>query len=289
MKLPISVIILTYNEEANIEYCLESIKDIAEDIFIVDSFSTDKTLEICKKYTNEIYQNPFETQAKQFNWALDNLQINTEWIMRLDADERVSEELKEELSNKLANLPSDITGLYIKRKTYFMDKFIKHGGCYPTWLLRLWRKGKACSEEQILNEHIILFEGKPAYLINHIVDWNQKDLSFWIDKHNKYATRFAQEIISIRDGSIRDFTSIPVKLISSQEQQKRWIKNNIYVYLPLFLRSFLYFIYRYFIKLGFLDGIEGLIFHFLQGFWYHFLVDVKIYEYQKKLKEGKCI
>ncbi len=285
MKLPISVIILTYNEEKNIEHCLQSIKDLAEDIHIVDSFSTDKTLEIAKHYTKNIYQNPFETQAKQLSWALSNIQISTEWIMRLDADEIVTKELQEELKSKLTSFPHEITGLYFKRKVYFMDKFIKHGGYYPTWLLRIWRKGKAICEEQILNEHMILLEGKSYYLDNDIIDWNKKGLDFWVEKHNQFATRYACEILSIEDGTIKKQPSIAPEIIGSQEKQKRWLKQNFYVFLPPFLRSFLYFIYRYFFKLGILDGIEGLIFHFLQAFWYHFLVDAKVYEYRKQLKK----
>ncbi|MBI3591470.1 MAG: glycosyltransferase family 2 protein [Candidatus Melainabacteria bacterium] len=283
--MPITIIILTYNEEKNIEACLNSVCSFAKEIFIVDSYSTDKTLEIAKRYTNNIYQHSFETQARQFNWALDNLQINTEWVMRLDADERVTQELANELCEKLLSFSSDITGLYFKRKVYFMDRFIKHGGYYPTWLLRIWRKGKARSEEQILNEHIILLEGKSAYLRYDIIDWNQKGLSFWTEKHNNYSARFASELIAIKDSSIKELSSINVSLFGSQEERKRWLKQNLYVSLPLFIRTFIYFIYRYFFRLGFLDGKEGLIFHFLQGFWYPFLVDAKICEYEKQLRK----
>ena len=278
MSLPISVIILTYNEEKNIEACLKSVSDFAQDIFIIDSFSTDKTLEIARGYTNNIIQHSFETQAKQFNWALDNVEINTDWVMRLDADERVSEELAKELNDKLHNFSKDITGLYIKRRVYFMDHFIRHGGYYPTWLLRIWRTGKARSEEQILNEHIILLEGKTANLKHDIIDWNKKGLGFWIDKHNSFAERFAKEIIAIKDGSIKDVTLIDASIFGTQEERKRWLKQNLYVHLPMFVRCLLYFVYRYFLRLGFLDGLQGLIFHFLHGFWYLFLVDAKIYE-----------
>ena len=287
MKPPISVIILTYNEEKNIQACLESIHDFVEEIFIVDSSSTDKTLEIAKHYTKNIYQHPFETQGKKFNWALDNLPISTDWIMRLDADERVSGELREELYHRLSNLPPQITGLYVKRKVYFMDRFIKHGGYYPIWLLRLWRKDKGRCEELQLTDHIILSEGKTAHLKNDIIDWNKKGLSFWVDKHNGFATRYANELISTQDGSIKELTSINSSLFGSQEKRTRWLRQNFYIRLPLFARCLFYFIYRFFLRFGFLDGKEGLIFHFLQGFWYHFLADAKIYEYQKMIKEDK--
>ena len=282
-KVPISVIILTYNEEKNIEECLKSLQGWAGEIFVVDSGSSDKTLEIAKKYTNKIYQHPFETQAKQFNWALDNLPIITRWIMRLDADEMVTSELANEICGILPGLPPDITGLYVKRRVYFMGKWIKHGGYYPIWLLRIWRKGKAKIEERFMDEHVVLFEGKTAQLRNDIEEKNKKDLTSWIEKHNSYATREAKDMIDIEQRvSIVD--NVEPSFFGSQEQRKRWIKENIYSKMPFFIRPFLYFIYRYFFRVGFIDGKEGLIFHFLQGFWYRFLVDAKIYEYRKRAR-----
>lgn len=277
VKLPISVIILTYNEEKNIEECLKSVYDWVDEIFIVDSYSTDGTLEIAKKYTDKIYQHPFENYAKQFNWALKNLPLKNEWIMRLDADERVTPELKEELLKKLPELQEDITGLYVKRRVYFMGRWIKHGGYYPTWLLRIWRKGKGYCEERWMDEHIKITEGKVFFLDNDIVDDNKKDLHWWIGKHNSYATREAIDILNLRFNFLK-YDNIKPAFFGTQEQRKRWLKEKLYARMPLFIRPFLYFIYRYFIKFGFLDGKEGLIFHFLQGFWYRFLVDAFIYE-----------
>ncbi len=285
-KLPISVIILTYNEEKNIEDCLKSVYGWVDEIFIVDSYSTDKTLEIASKYTDKIYQHPFENQAKQFNWALEDLPIQTEWIMRLDADERATPELKEELLKKLPNLDKSITGLYIKRRVYFLGKWIKHGGYYPTWLLRVWKMGKGYCEERWMDEHIKVTEGEVLFLNNDIIDDNKKDLHWWIEKHNSYATREAIDILNLRYKFL-DYDTVPAKLFGSQEQRKRWLKEKIYANLPLFVRPFLYFIYRYFLRLGFLDGKEGLIWHFLQGFWYRFLVDAKIYEIERNIKRYK--
>lgn len=287
-KLPISVIILTYNEEKNIEECLKSIEGWVEYIFIVDSYSDDLTLEIATKYTDKIFQHSFENQAKQLNWALDNLPIKTDWILRMDADEKVMPALRDELKDKLNTLDGDITGLYIKRRVYFMGKWIKHGGYYPTWLLRIWRRDKSYCEERWMDEHMKVVEGKVSFLDGDIIDENKKDLHWWIGKHNSYATREAIDILNLKYGFLDYNTTIPPKLLGSQEQRKRWIKEKIYANLPLFVRPFLYFIYRYIIKLGFLDGGEGLIWHFLQGFWYRFLVDAKIYEIQKRARsEGK--
>ncbi len=289
MPLDITAIVLTYNEEKNIEECLKSIHGWVKDIFIVDSYSTDKTLEIAKKYTDKIYQHPFENHARQFNWALANLPISTEWVMRLDADERVSTELKEELIKGKLDFPKEIGGLYVKRKVFFMEKWIKHGGYYPIWLLRIWRNGKGKCEERWMDEHIKLTEGECLFLKNDIIDENNKGLHWWINKHNSYATRETIDFLNLKYKFL-EFDTVNGKLSGTQEERKRWIKEKIYARLPLFVRPFLYFLYRYLIRLGFLDGKAGLIWHFLQGFWYRFLVDAKIYEIEKRArKENRSI
>jgi glycosyltransferase involved in cell wall biosynthesis len=286
MRTPISVVILTYNEEKNIENCLKSIYGWVEEIFIVDSYSTDKTLEIVTKYTDKIYQHPFENHSKQFNWALNTIPITTEWIMRLDADERVTPELRDELLKNLPDLKKELTGLYVKRKVYFMGTWIKHGGYYPTWLLRIWKKGKAHCEDRWMDEHIKIIEGEVLFLKNDIIDENQKNLHWWIGKHNSYATREAVDILNLKY-HLLNYDSVSSNYWGSQEQRKRWIKEKLYANMPLFMRPFFYFFYRYFIKFGFLEGKEGLMWHFLQGFWYRFLVDAKIFEIYKKTGKNK--
>lgn len=279
-KAFISLIILTYNEEVNIEQCLKSVCDWVGEIIIVDSFSTDKTLEMCRTYTDKVYQHPFENQAKQFNWALDNVPIVYEWVMRLDADELVTPELAEEICCILPTLSPDVSGIYLKRRVYFMGRWMKHGSYYPMWFLRLFRKGKGRYEE-ITEEHIVLTEGRTIRLRHDFIDYNRKGLSFWVDKHNHWAigemldTMAAMEEASLPAGTVKP------SFWGSQEQRTRWLKTRVYARAPLLLRAFLYFFYRYFIRLGFLDGKEGLIFHFLQGCWYRFLVDAKIYEARK--------
>ena len=272
MKNSISVIILTYNEELNIEKGLKNLTGWADKIFIVDSYSTDATLEITKKYGVEIVQHAFINQAEQFNWALDNLNIDSEWILRLDADEYLTENLKIEIKNMLAKVQKEVGGFYIKRRVYFMGKWIKHGGYYPTWILRLFRTGKGRSEQREMDEHIILLEGKAENLKNDFVDYNRKDLKFWIDKHNLFSSREAGQILNSNLAGDEKAEKIggPVAF-------RRKLKN-MYLKFPLFLRPLFYFIYRYIFRLGFLDGKEGLIFHFLQGFWYRFLIDAKIFE-----------
>jgi len=269
-KLPITAIILTYNEELNLPQCLKNIEPHVDEIIVVDSYSTDKTKEIAKKHDATVVDHEFKNQAQQFNWAIDNLEINNEWIFRLDADEWVTDELWDELEEKLEKTPENITGYTMKRRVYFMNRWIKHGGYYPAWFLRLFRKGKARYEERAMDEHAYLTEGKSKKLKNDFVDQNHKPLKEWISKHNNFSTRE----VKAREKEAR-------QNIKGQAKRKRKLKTHFYSKLPLFCRAFAYFIYRYIFRLGFLDGKEGLIFHTLQGFWHQFLIDAKIYEKRK--------
>jgi glycosyltransferase involved in cell wall biosynthesis len=275
----LSIIILTKNESLNLPRCLESLRFLNADIFIVDSGSTDQTVKIAENYGCYVCEHPFENQAKQLNWALENLPINSPWIMRLDADECITSELAQELKEVLPQTPETISGYQIKRRVFFMGRWIRHGGYYPTWLLRIWRTGLATCEQRWMDEHIIISEGQTANLVHDIIDENQKGLSFWTDKHNRYAEREVQDLLSQANNS-QDLLLNNSNFI--QATQRRWVKQNLYGKSPLFIRAFIYFLLRYFIGLGFLDGMEGLIFHFLQGFWYRFLVDAKIYEIKRQ-------
>lgn len=279
-RVPISLIVLTYNEEINVEHTLESVKDWIGEVIILDSYSTDKTLDFCRKYTDKIYQHPFENQAKQFNWALDHVPIAYDWVMRLDADEMVTSELAAEICQALPMLSEDVTGIYLKRRVYFMGRWIKHGDYYPMWFLRLFRKGYGRYEE-ITEEHIVLSKGRAVRLKNDFIDYNRKGLTFWTDKHNHWSIGEMADTMSLMGHGQLPLSTVKPSLFGSQERRRRWLKRNLYAKFPLFLRAFFYFGYRYVLRFGFLDGKEGLIFHFLQGCWYRFLVDAKIYEARK--------
>lgn len=279
-KLPITAIVLTFNEEKNIENCLKSIHDFVHEIFIVDSYSTDSTVEIVKRYTNKIIQHPFENYSKQRNWALENLPINYEWILNLDADHRVTKELKVELQSIFSNKISDeLKGFMASRRTIFLGKWIKNGGHYPAYHSVLFRKGYGMCEDRLYDQHFVV-NGKTVVLKGDIEDIVTDSLTKFVERHNHWATLEAEEIIK-EDQKQQD--TIKPSLLGNPIQRRRFYRK-VFNLSPLFLRSFLYFIYRYFLRFGFLDGKEGLIFHFLQGFWFRFLIDAKIYELKATYK-----
>lgn len=277
----LSILILTHNEEKNIQKCIKSILPLTDRIFVVDSNSNDKTVEICEQFGATVATHDWKTYADQFNWGLDSFDFQTGWIMRMDADEELTPELVISLREFLSDPPDYVTGVYVRRRVYFMGRWIKHGGYYPTWLLRVFRAGVGRCEALWMDEHIVLSEGKSINMAKDIIDKNNKDLTFWTDKHNKYASREVLDIVQNRHSSSNDDV-LDSELTGSQASGKRWMKEKVYSRIPLFVRPFIYFIYRYVIRLGFLDGKEGLIFHLLQGFWYRFLVDAKLFEHYRK-------
>lgn len=284
--LNLSVIILTYNEELHIRRCIENILPIAKDIFIIDSFSTDKTLEIAKEYNKvHILQNKWENNyAKQFNWGLENADIKTKWVLRLDADEYLSPELIDELSRTLPNLSDNYTGIVFPLRRVFLGRTIRRG-MPAIKLLRMFQYGKASSEIRMMDEHIQLNEGEAIELKNEFVDDNLNNLSWWTQKHIGYAIREAVDLLDMEYDLTGSAKNDEIIKLNSQAIKKRKRKHS-YSKKPLFWRSFAYFIYRYFFKLGFLEGKEGFLWHFLQGWWYRTLVDAKVYEIKRK-SEGK--
>ncbi|PMO79411.1 glycosyltransferase family 2 protein [Vibrio breoganii] len=285
MKSDLSILILTFNEEKHIKRCIESLLSITNNIFIIDSFSTDATVEIAESLGAKVYQNKWTNYAKQYQWGLDNCPIETEWVMRMDSDEFILPELAVEINSKINDLSNDISGVFIKRRVNFMGRWIKNGGYYPIWLLRIWRYKEGKIEERWMDEHIKLNSGQTIQFDNDLVDDNKNDLTWWTNKHNNYATREAVDILNTIYG-FKAYDELEPNLFGTQEQRKRKLKH-FYACMPLFLRPFIYFMWRYFIKLGFLDGKQGLIWHFLQGFWYRFLVDAKINEIYSKAGKNK--
>ncbi len=279
----ISAIVLTHNEERHIERLFRNLNDLGCRAFVVDSFSTDKTTVLAQSLGADVVQHPFVNHALQFQWALNNLPIETEWVMRLDADETLTPELVEEIRQRLPQLPRDVTGVNLKRRHIFLGRWIEHGGRYPLTLLRIWRKGAARIEQRWMDEHMVLLRGRAVTFDHDFSDHNLNDLTFFIDKHNKYATREAIDVLRQRYGLDGGGEALTRESASPQAAAKRWVKERIYNRLPFWLSSLGYFLYRYFIQFGFLDGLEGLVYHFLQGFWYRFLVGAKVLEFDQSL------
>lgn len=279
----LTAIILTFNEEIHIERCLKSALQVASQVFVVDSFSTDRTVAITENLGAQIWQHEFVNQAMQLAWALKSLPIDTEWVMRLDADEVIEPDLAREINERLPVLPDDVVGVNLDRKHIFMDRWVRHGGRYPLRLLRIWRHGHGRIEDRWMDEHIVVWGGRTVTFKGGFSDWNLNDLTFFTDKHNKYATREAIDVLNQRLGLFPRDEALNAKSASWQASAKRWAKEKIYNRLPFTISATLYFLWRYFFQLGFLDGRSGLIYHFLQGWWYRFLVGAKIMELEKSI------
>jgi len=269
MKL--AAIILTKDEERDLPRCLQSVQAIASEVYVVDSGSTDATREIAQRAGARFLSHPFTNHAAQLNWALDNVPSETDWILRIDADERLSPQLQAELAHRLAAAPPDVAGFACPRLTRFLGRAIRWGDTYPVWLVRVWRRGAGRCEDTWMDEHIVL-AGRVERLKGDLIHEIPKSLSEWTRKHDWYADRECKDILSASANS---------QPLTGQPGVRRALKQGVYLKLPLFARAFLYWFYRYFLKLGILDGKEGLIYHFLHAFWYRFLVDAKLLEINK--------
>lgn len=280
-KLDISTIILTWNEEIHIGRCLDRIAPIVKEVFIIDCYSTDNTLGIASVYPEvTILQNKWVDYATQFNWALDNAPIKTKWVLRLDADEYLSEELVEELYQKLPALDNHYTGVVFPLQRFFLGKKITHGIAKGISMLRLFQYGKARCELRQMDEHLELVEGEFFLFENSFADDNLNSISWWVQKHINYAKREAVDLLDIEYNITGSNAHTAQSRIDHQALIKRRKKES-YAKKPVFLRSFLYFLYRYFFKFGFLDGKEGFLWDFMQGWWYRTLVDINVYEAKK--------
>ncbi len=283
MSVDVAVIILTYNEEANLPYALASVVGWARQVFVFDSGSTDRTVEIAKRYGAEVMVHPFENYGKQRNAALERLPIATEWVLFLDADEWMPEALKEEISSRLASNPAE-NGFLVKRRLVWMGRWIKRG-YYPTWILRLARRGFVRCEERGVNEHLIV-DGPVGRLQHDFIHEDRKGLAEWIAKHTRYARREAEELLKRRQ--VQGQREIPVRLFGTQAERKRWLRYHLYERLPPLVRPFFYWGYRYLVRGGFLDGREAFIYHFLQALWFPLLIDAYYLELRRQGSLGSA-
>ena len=277
--IDLTVVILTYNEAHHVRRAIDSVRGIARTILVVDSFSTDGTVKLARDAGARVVQHRFTSHAAQLQWALDHGDIDTAWTMRLDADELIEPDLAATIARELPGLAGDVIGVTLDRKHIFMGRWIRHGGRYPLRLLRIWRTGAARVEQRWMDEHVVVDHGRTVAFKGGFADANLGDLTFFTAKHNGYASREAVEVLAARYGL---FGGIAPPL-NAQARRKRWLKTRVYDRLPLWAGPAGYFLYRYIVQLGFLDGRPGLIYHLLQGFWYRFLVAAKVAEWDTTL------
>lgn len=278
----ITVLILTRNEEVNLPDCLKSIKDFAKRIVIVDSESTDKTEKIAREYGADFYVHPFEYHARQFNWGLDNTDINTKWTLRLDADERLTPALCKELSQLMKDHEyDDVNGFSMEASLFFMGREMKHGGPQKRKLM-LFKTGLGRIEDRKIDEHTILYSGTAIHCKEKFLHYDFKDMSYWINKLNWYASRETQDYFDFINGKETSINANDKNINS-----KRNKKYGIYYKFPKFIRCWLMFIYAYIFQLGFLDGKEGFIYHWTYHRFYRTLVDCKILEQELNPKPIK--
>lgn len=272
MKKLITAIVLTKNEEIHISRCLSHLIKINALVKVVDSFSTDKTIEIAKEYSNvDVYQNSWINYAVQFNWGIENCNIDTPWVMRIDADEYMDEEFCNYILKEIENLPDDVTGIFVKRGNYFLNKSIEYGES-DIYHLKIWRRGKASCENKWMDEHMITKEGRSVIARGRLIDHNLHSVSKFLEKHNSYATREAIDYFERYAPSGRD-----------KENQSSGVSpthnvKNLYYKFPIFIRPLIYYFYIMIFKRGIFGGLEGFIYHTIQKLGYRFVVDLKIYE-----------
>jgi glycosyltransferase involved in cell wall biosynthesis len=270
-KLDLTAIIITLNEEKNINKCIKSINRFVKDIFVLDSGSEDKTLEILRKNKIRYKINKFKSFSHQYNTAIKLANVKTKWAMRIDADEIVDKKFFIKLKMNLENISDEYNGIIINRRYFFRNKEIRHGGVFPHETLRIWKNGFAKCENVLMDEKIICKPRHKKIDIN-IIDNNQKKFLYWKLKHKKYAYLEALKYL-------KKVKNIKKKSIDNISDFKRFY---VYYKFPIFLRPFLLFLYSFFLRFGFLDGFNGLILSIWQNLWFRFLVDINIYNLKKK-------
>ncbi len=286
-KLNLSVIILTGNEEIHIRRALENVCPIAQQVFVIDCLSTDRTVDICGEFENvTVLKHAWPgNQAEQFNWALDNLKIDTDWVLRLDADEYLSDALKEEMKKKLPSMPDDVSTVVLPLGRAFHGRVLKHGIVKGIKMIRLFRNGRVRYEQRLMDEHLQVLSGKTEEFENQFIDDNLISMAAFTTKHNGYSNREVALLLDAEYGlsevSNETDSQYAEEVAAKRKQKAKYAK------MPLYWRSFGYFLYRHFVKLGFLDGRVGFEWDFFQGLWYRMLIDSKVAEARRLCGDDK--
>lgn len=278
-SVPLAVIVLTRNEEENLPHALASVIGWAAEVWVVDSHSTDRTPNLAREAGARMVAHEFAGYAAQRNWALRSLPLGPEWVLFLDADEAVTPELRAELTAVLAEPPAGIAGFQVKRRFVFLGRWLRHGGYYPVWLLRIMRHRLARCEERGVDEHLLV-DGPTARLHCDLLHEDHRPLERWIERHTNYARLKAEDLVRSRAGDM------PARLVTStQAERTRWWYERVYRRAPIGVRAFGYFLYRYVLRGGFLDGREGFIYHALQALWYRLLIDAMVFDARRRRSE----
>jgi glycosyltransferase involved in cell wall biosynthesis len=276
--IPLSVLVTTRDEEANVERCLRSVQGFADQVFVLDSESTDGTVEIAQKYA-EVRTLAYDHSRIIpwiFQWGLDHLPIRNDWVLILEADQALPPALRRELAELFARPSIEADGFYIRRRQIFRGKPLRFGGYGGKVLLKLFRRSRS-GLDPVEQDTRVYVRGPVGRLRAPLEEHNVKEdsIQFYLQKHLRYAEAFAREEFERRRGGI-PWKTAP-RLLGTPDERILWMKSRYYR-MPLYVRPFLYFLYRYFLLLGILDGKTGLVFHFLQAFWFRLIVDVRLEE-----------
>jgi glycosyltransferase involved in cell wall biosynthesis len=277
--VPLTVLFTTRNEEANLERSLASVHGFADQIFVLDSESEDRTVEIARRYADEVHNLAYEHGRIIpwiFQWGLDHLPIRNDWVLILEADQALTPELRDEIAALLARADIRENGFYIRRRQIFRGRPLRFGGYGGKYLLKLFRRGHA-ELDPVEQDTRVYVRGAVGKLRAPLEEWNRKEdaILFYLQKHLRYAEAFAREELERRR---RDLPwKLTPRLFGTPDERVLWLKSRYYR-MPLFIRPALYFLYRYFFLLGILDGKNGFIFHFLQAFWFRLIVDIRLEE-----------
>ena len=280
---PVSALVLTYNEELNLQRCLSALVPWCADIHIVDSGSSDSTLEIAKRFGVTVHQHAYADHTSQLTWALSEVVFVSDWMLLIDADNVVTPDLRSQILRAIRDPVSEVAGYYTKYAQYFRGKQVRG---LKSWNLTLFRRSRTRVDPSELVDFRLVINGLAGTLDGVLIHSNAKDaaIDFWLTKHLKFATRAAREEVLRRKGVLK--WSVEGKLLGTPDERIVWLKS-FWFHMPLFVRPFIYFFYRYVIRLGFLDGSNGLAFHFLQAFWYRMVIDFKISELNRQMRAGQ--
>jgi glycosyltransferase involved in cell wall biosynthesis len=274
LQLDLTAIILTLNEEIHIRRCIQSVGQVAQNIIVVDSGSSDNTVSIARELGAQVFIREFINHADQLRWAMSLPEVTTKWVIRVDADEYLSAELVRELPALISD--PECFGVVVQLDRVFLGRDLHFGGVRDLSLLRVWRNGHGRVVSKWMDEYLVV-DGKIRKTNAAIVDANLNSIAWWSSKHVRYAIREAIDILISKERNARIVDNLEENTATSRKII-RLLKERVYLKLPPLIRSFMYLAYRLFFRLGILDGVEGIVYHVLQGFWYRFLVDAMVRE-----------